>query len=132
MGYLYNICIQYKCQAIGVFVREKPVPSRLPERLRQIRKQQNLSQHELSRLCGYGVNQINRIEQGTREPVVSGLIKIATVLGVSIDYLVGLTDEPQATAASTDLTAHERELLETFRAEGWSGILHMGVERLAK
>lgn len=132
MGIKYNNLKEYKCQAIGVLVSEQPVNSRLSERLRFIREQQNLTQHELSRLCGFGVNQINRIENGIREPMASSLIKIASVLGVSIDYLVGLTDEPKENIASAELTAHERELLQKFRDESWLGVIRLGSERLSR
>jgi transcriptional regulator with XRE-family HTH domain len=117
---------------IGVIVSEQSIKSVLSERLRLVREQQNLSQHELARLCDFGPNQISRIEIGISEPLASNVAKLASVLNVSIDYLMGLTDEPRGVTVASDLNAHERELLETFRAEGWAGVLHLGVDRLAK
>src|SRR5579864_9423442 len=98
----------------GASVSHQSATSILPERLRLIRKQQNLTQHKLSQLCGFGINEINRIETGAREPLVSGLVKIADVLGVSIDYLVGFTDDPHGQAPLSGLGIYEREMVETF------------------
>ena len=39
-------------------------------------------------------NTISRYETGAREPGISDLIRIAGYFDVSIDYLVGRTDEP--------------------------------------
>ncbi len=111
---------------------DHPAKPLLPERLRLIRKQQKLTQRELGQLCGFGVNQINRIESGAREPVASHLMKIANVLGVSIDYLVGLTDDPHGHSSLSGLGVYERELVETFRREGWPGVFRLGAERLSK
>ena len=111
---------------------DQPAKPLLPERLRLIRKQQKLTQRELGQLCGFGINQINRFESGAREPIASNLMKIAHVLGVSIDYLVGLTDDPHGHSAMSGLGIYERELIEVFRREGWTGVIRLSAERLSK
>jgi len=103
-----------------------------PKRLRIVREALNVSQHELARLCGLSINQISRYELGLREPTSTSLIKIARALNVSMDYLVGLTDEPNGLLAAQELTIYERGVLEAFRNEGWSGIAKLGVEHLTK
>ena len=103
-----------------------------PQRLRAVREQLNISQHELARLCGLSMNQISRYELGVREPTSISLVKIARTLNVSMDYLVGLTNDQNGLLAAQELSAHEREILDTFRKEGWSGIARLGVERLSK
>lgn len=101
------------------------------QRLRAVRQQLNLSQHELSRLCGLNINQISRYELKMTEPSATVLVKIARVLNISIDYLTGLTDEPHGQVVVQDLNPHEREVIETLRAEGWKGVARMSVERLS-
>ncbi len=103
-----------------------------PQRLRTTREQLNLSQHELSRLCGLSINQISRYELGMREPTSASLVRIARVLNVSMDYLVGLTDDPHGLLVAQDLNVYEREVVEILRSEGWSGVARLGVERLSK
>ncbi len=103
-----------------------------PQRLRSTREQLNLSQHELSRLCGLSINQISRYELGFREPTSVNLVRIARVLNVSMDYLAGLTDDPHGLLAAQDLNMYEREVIDTLRAEGWAGVIRLGAERLSK
>jgi len=104
----------------------------LAERLKATREERGLTQAQLNRLCGFGVNQISRFETGIRSPATEALVKIATILDVSMDYLAGLTDNPHGQVIPTDLNVYEREIISTYREEGWSGIARLGVERLSK
>jgi len=104
----------------------------LTHRLREAREQKGLTQRQLARICGLGINQINRYENGTSDPVSETLKTIASAIGVSTDYLLGLTDEPTGIAAPSEIKPDEREILDTYRREGWQGVIHLGVERLAK
>lgn len=106
--------------------------SPLPQRIRAAREELGITQQELGRLCGFGVNQISRYETGTREPSAIGLGKIATALGISMEYLIGLSDEPHGKFVASDLNIYEREVVETFRREGWPGIFRLGAEQMSK
>ena len=66
--------------------------SMLPERLRELRKEQNLTQEEAANGAGLVLRSYRRYEMGEREPVASTLILLADFYDVSIDYLVGRTD----------------------------------------
>ena len=60
--------------------------------LRTIRKKHGLSQQKLAEKAGLSYVMIAKIEQGaTKEPIVVSMIKLADVLGVSLDELVGRT-----------------------------------------
>ena len=61
-------------------------------RLKELRKQRNISQIKLSMDLNTSQNTISRYETGVREPCLSELIRIADYFNVSIDYLVGLDD----------------------------------------
>ena len=61
----------------------------LGDRIRQKRKQLNISQEQLSELCGLSPAYIGLIERGVKKPSVSTLIKIANALKVNADYLIG-------------------------------------------
>jgi transcriptional regulator with XRE-family HTH domain len=65
------------------------------ERIRHLREQQGLSQAALARTLGASTMAINLLENGTTHaPHIERLIAIADLLGVSLDYLAGRTDDP--------------------------------------
>ena len=67
----------------------------LGRRIRQARVRYGMSQAELARRIGISSTALNQIESGkTPDPGVSRIIGIASVLGVSTDYLLlGQEDE---------------------------------------
>jgi len=113
-------------------VSDKSENSYFPERLRAIREKRGYSQHELARLCEFGANQISRYETGTHDPSATALKTLAHILGVSMDYLAGITDNPDAHILTSDLNVYEREMVETYRREGWPGVFRLGAERISK
>lgn len=68
----------------------------LGERLAQARKQRGISQVALAAAMGrnYTQSMISHVERGRKRLVAEGLAEAARVLGVSADYLLGLTDNP--------------------------------------
>ncbi len=64
-------------------------------RLKELRKQQKLSQLKLSLDLNMSQNTISRYETGEREPGIAELILIAKYFNVSVDYLLGVTDNPE-------------------------------------
>ena len=65
-----------------------------PERLKLLRKERRLFQRELAEMLGLSIRGYQCYETGEHEPGVKKLIAIADYYQVSIDYLVGLTDDP--------------------------------------
>ncbi len=102
------------------------------DRLRQVRERHGWSQRELGRLCGIGEAQVGKYESGENEPTATKLKIIAEKLDVSIDYLLGTTDDPRPPLSPGELNADERDLLNTYRNDGWPGVLHMGADQIAK
>lgn len=102
------------------------------DRLRSIREQTGMSQRELARLCGVGEVMIYRYESGITDPSTKYLTLMADKLGVSTDYLVGLSDKPQGHLKDKEISDDERILIDIFRREGWSGVARLSVERLSK
>jgi transcriptional regulator with XRE-family HTH domain len=72
------------------------------ERIAQARARHGWNQSELARRVGKPRQHLSQIEQGKQQPRVELLIELATVLGVSTDYLLGRTHEeyPSATQAA--------------------------------
>ncbi len=102
----------------------------LIQRLREAREKRGFTQRELAQRCNFGINQINRYENGTSDPPSEYLRTLAQQLGVSTDYLLGLTDEPQGFAVPSEIKPDEREILDAYRREGWRGVARLGVERI--
>lgn len=59
-----------------------------PERLALLRKEGNLTQKQLGELIGLHVAQIRRYENGSSQPTLDVIRKIAVVLHVSADKLI--------------------------------------------
>ena len=66
----------------------------LPKRLKKCRENTGLPQIKVAIYCDITERSYQNYELGLREPRVSILMRIARFYGVSIDYLVGLTDDP--------------------------------------
>ena len=64
-------------------------------RLKELRKNHNISQLRLSLDLNMNQNSISRYENGEREADYTTLIKFADYFDVSIDYLLGRTDNPK-------------------------------------
>ena len=66
--------------------------STLSNRLRQCRKESQLTQREVATYADITEKAYQNYELATREPKLEILSRIANVYHVSIDYLVGRTD----------------------------------------
>ena len=62
------------------------------ERLKNTRIEKGLTQPQLAEKIGVSNGMISFWENGIHEPTVSNIIKLANVLEVSSDYLLGLSD----------------------------------------
>ncbi len=62
------------------------------QRLRSIRDEMGLTQAALAYEAGIGGSQVSNFELGKAEPTASTLCKLSVRLGVSTDYLCGLSD----------------------------------------
>lgn len=80
------------------------------QRLRDLRKQKNLSQTELGQLAGLHYTHIGRFERGTSRPSGDALKRVADALGVTSDFLLEGAANDAAKARFED-----RELLRQFQ-----------------
>ena len=64
-------------------------------RLRDCREDADLSQKELAKLLGINQRVYSTYERGKRKIPINLLIDLAKYYKTSIDYLVGLTDNPK-------------------------------------
>jgi len=76
----------------------------LGERIRQARRSRGMGQGELAGKIRLSQNAMHKIEVGrTPDPRLSHVVKMAEVLGVSLEYLAGLTDDPHPYSRGGDV-----------------------------
>ena len=67
----------------------------LHERLNELKHARNLLQKDIAASVGLSLRAYQYYERGEREPTSSVLISLADYFDVSLDYLVGRTDNPE-------------------------------------
>ena len=67
----------------------------LAEQIKELRTSRNLLQQTLADELGLSLRGYQRYERGEREPSASTLVALADYFNVSLDYLVGRSDEPE-------------------------------------
>lgn len=89
-------------------------------KIREIREEKGLTQKQLAEMIGVDGHNVGDWERSKCEPSASMLIKLSTALEVSVDYLVGNSDDFGniiVSSQSTDqnLSLNEKEMLESFK-----------------
>lgn len=64
-------------------------------RLKELRTKKQLMQQTVANDCNLSVRQLIRYEQGTSEPTLTALITLSRYFNISVDYLVGESDNPK-------------------------------------
>lgn len=85
------------------------------ERLKESRLKSHLTQEELADKLKTDKVQISRWERGEAMPRAETLIDISQILSVSVDYLLGLSDEPFIRVRVDNLSSEEMEILSALR-----------------
>lgn len=67
---------------------------KINERLKTLRLQKGATQKEIAESIGVSSVSLQRFEYGTVRPSLDNLIALADYFDVSIDYLVGRSDNP--------------------------------------
>jgi len=85
------------------------------DRLKRMRQDKNYTQEDLAEMVGVNLKQIGRHENGETEPDGVIVARYAQALGVSADFLLGISDEPNPDVQISDLTRTERAIIAAFR-----------------
>jgi transcriptional regulator with XRE-family HTH domain len=86
------------------------------DRLRATREQRKLTREELVLLADISEQQLYRYELNKSDPTGDVLIRLATVLDVSTDYLLGLSDKPAEQRAESLVGEAEKKLLQYVKS----------------
>lgn len=95
------------------------------DRLKDLRIKHNYTQQELAEFLQTSSSQVKRWENDEVIPSSDALSKMATVFGVTSDYLLGLVDEPESKLSSTDLSANELRIVELVRAGRFTDVMRI-------
>lgn len=94
--------------------------SLIGERLREARIRRGLTQAEVAEKLGVTRSVIARYESGINDPPSENISKLAEILGVSADYLLGRTDNPTSSNGSGGPPIEEEfpEVVNVLRRSG--------------
>jgi len=84
------------------------------ENLKNLLKNNNISQYELSKILNNSQQSISRYVNGVTEPDIHNLIQIANYFNVTTDYLLGLSDD-LGNVVNNNLTETENYLINQLR-----------------
>lgn len=62
-------------------------------RLRELRAEKNISQRKMAEMYSVSQGTYNNWEQGNTQPSIEQLIELARFFSVSVDYLIGNSDD---------------------------------------
>lgn len=86
------------------------------DRLKQSRQKSHLTQEELAARLHTDKKQISRWESGGSVPHAETLIELSRILSVSIDYLLGVSDEPTIRVRVDNLSMEEMGIISALRS----------------
>lgn len=101
----------------------------MPYKIEEARRARGWSQAELAKRAGISQQAVQRYESGEREPRVSSVIAMASALGVTLSYLLGL-DSPDGNGITPD----ESRLVAMYRSADSRGkaLIMMNAEANAR
>lgn len=74
---------------LQIWLKERIKIVLFKKRLKQLRIKYNLNQKDIANLLGVGITTISNYEMGRNEPCMEKLITLAQFFNVSLDYLIG-------------------------------------------
>ena len=88
-------------------------------RIKELRLEKKLTQSQLAHYLKINQTAVGKYEREELEPNIKTLLQLSAFFNVSVDYLIGNSDDLGTIAISPspalELTAEERELVDTFR-----------------
>lgn len=82
--------------------------------LKLLRTKKGISQQYLAGILGISQQSVNKYENHNVEPDISTLIAMSEFFGVSVDFLIGKSDNPELSESS--FSQAEKELVLKYRA----------------
>ena|ERR1043165_1296262 len=86
------------------------------DRLKNYRLKRDLTQEQLALELNTDKKQINRWEKGESAPSAGKLAELSKVLNVSVDYLLGISDNPIPNIQLNNMSEVEIEVINAMRS----------------
>lgn len=104
------------------------------QRLRELRKAKGLSMKELGKMFGLAESTISLYESGKRQPDTEIIKRFANFFGVSVDYLLGVSqeEEPEYTEDEKELFDLIMQLTDEEAQEMWHFLEYLISKRQKK
>ncbi len=83
-------------------------------KIRELREENGLKQKDLAEKIGVVAHNVGDWERGKCEPSIEILVKLANFFGVSVDYIIGNSDDFGVINTQNNLTKGEQRLLNAF------------------
>lgn len=102
-----------------------------PDRLKKLRLDRNLTRDAFAPVFGVVSKTVYMWETGERKPDITTLAKLAQYFGVTSDYLLGLSDDPNGSIhvpAPTTIAAHQAEGMPPVSQDRLDDIIAQAVE----
>lgn len=101
-------------------------------RIKQLRKDEGITQSELANKLKCSLSKIAMWETEKREPTKDDLINLSIVFDVSIDYLLGRSDDKKFTLKNEELNQKDlKQIIADFKA-GKSGLAFYDGEKISR
>lgn len=85
------------------------------DRLKALREKRGFTQEEFSAQAEVSLRQLLRYEKNQSEPGVDAVIRMANILQVSVDYLLGLSNDDTIHVTEEGLSDSERRFVTALR-----------------
>ncbi len=72
------------------------------EKLKEIRRRDGITQLQAAKILGVSLGAVGNWESGKRTPDAEMLVQIADTFGVTVDYLLGRTEDGGSTPTETE------------------------------
>lgn len=84
-------------------------------RLRKLFESSGLTQSDICKQTDINKGALSSYLSGRYFPKQKSLEKLANIFGVSIEYLMGLSDDTDSPSSNSSLTAGEQQIVSSFR-----------------
>ena len=101
----------------------------LGQRIKELREKADLKQLDLANAMQVTPQSVSKWERGENYPDIVGLLKMAKILGVTTDYLLGVTEEKpgvfEATVLSTSIRhfASKSVVMDAKEVADWANVI---------
>lgn len=102
---------------------------KFPAILRGARESKSLSQTDLADRSGLQPSAISHFETGKRAPSFENLKRLADALAVSVDYLLGRTEEPKSSGPAVEQLFRDFNRMSSADQESFSKFATMLAEK---